>query len=223
MALVNCPECSKEISDKATACPNCGTPLKEAQQPIQQVFVNQPKKKSKLKGCISIILILFVATIVMAITSSSMNDANTNNINQSASTSEIKPTATPMPEAIEGEGDIGDYHVIIKEIELAKDYAGKPAIVVTYEWTNNSDEAKAFGYVIDDKAFQNGIECESSIIKIVTDEYDGKYKEIKPGKTLEFKYGYLLNDTQSDVEVELQPLISFLRSPTTISKTFELE
>ena len=27
MALINCPECGKEISDKAIACPNCGCPV----------------------------------------------------------------------------------------------------------------------------------------------------------------------------------------------------
>jgi len=27
MALINCSECGKEISDKATSCPNCGVPL----------------------------------------------------------------------------------------------------------------------------------------------------------------------------------------------------
>lgn len=27
MALINCPECGKQISDKATACPNCGYPI----------------------------------------------------------------------------------------------------------------------------------------------------------------------------------------------------
>jgi len=27
MALINCPECSKEISDRAGACPHCGLPL----------------------------------------------------------------------------------------------------------------------------------------------------------------------------------------------------
>lgn len=27
MALINCPECGKEISDKAVSCPNCGTPI----------------------------------------------------------------------------------------------------------------------------------------------------------------------------------------------------
>lgn len=27
MALINCPECGKEISDKAASCPNCGNPM----------------------------------------------------------------------------------------------------------------------------------------------------------------------------------------------------
>lgn len=27
MALIKCPECGKEISDKAAACPNCGAPI----------------------------------------------------------------------------------------------------------------------------------------------------------------------------------------------------
>lgn len=27
MALIKCPECGKEVSDKATSCPNCGYPL----------------------------------------------------------------------------------------------------------------------------------------------------------------------------------------------------
>ena len=27
MALIKCPECGKEISDKAAACPNCGVPI----------------------------------------------------------------------------------------------------------------------------------------------------------------------------------------------------
>ncbi|WP_275098315.1 zinc-ribbon domain-containing protein [Sedimenticola hydrogenitrophicus] len=30
MALVNCEECNKEVSDKAASCPNCGAPLQVA-------------------------------------------------------------------------------------------------------------------------------------------------------------------------------------------------
>ena len=29
MALIKCPECGKEISDKANACPNCGAPVEK--------------------------------------------------------------------------------------------------------------------------------------------------------------------------------------------------
>lgn len=31
MALIKCPECGKEISDKAAACPNCGCPVADMQ------------------------------------------------------------------------------------------------------------------------------------------------------------------------------------------------
>lgn len=30
MAIINCPECGKEISDKALSCPNCGYPLNQS-------------------------------------------------------------------------------------------------------------------------------------------------------------------------------------------------
>lgn len=39
MALIKCPECGKEISDQAGACPNCGFPIGQsapAQEPAQQ-------------------------------------------------------------------------------------------------------------------------------------------------------------------------------------------
>lgn len=40
MALIKCPECGKEISDKATACPNCGYPIDG--KPIEPVEPAEP-------------------------------------------------------------------------------------------------------------------------------------------------------------------------------------
>ena len=37
MALIKCPECGKEISDKAAACPNCGCPV-EAKKVNVHIF-----------------------------------------------------------------------------------------------------------------------------------------------------------------------------------------
>ncbi len=30
MALITCPDCRKSVSDRATACPNCGAPVSQA-------------------------------------------------------------------------------------------------------------------------------------------------------------------------------------------------
>lgn len=34
MALINCPECGKYISDKAPSCPKCGLPLKPKEEQL---------------------------------------------------------------------------------------------------------------------------------------------------------------------------------------------
>ena len=36
MALIRCPKCGKEISDKAAACPHCGNPMNPQVQQAQQ-------------------------------------------------------------------------------------------------------------------------------------------------------------------------------------------
>lgn len=36
MALINCPECGKEISDKATSCPKCGNPFNQQPQVVAE-------------------------------------------------------------------------------------------------------------------------------------------------------------------------------------------
>ncbi len=41
MALIKCPECGKEISDKASACPNCGMPLRREDRGTYDVVVTR--------------------------------------------------------------------------------------------------------------------------------------------------------------------------------------
>jgi hypothetical protein len=38
MALINCPECGAEISDKAPQCPKCGTPIASAPKSVSVRF-----------------------------------------------------------------------------------------------------------------------------------------------------------------------------------------
>jgi len=48
MALIKCPECGKEISDKASACPNCGYPMNRAEiETEEDRIVIRGKNKGK--------------------------------------------------------------------------------------------------------------------------------------------------------------------------------
>ena len=51
MALITCPECGKEVSDKAATCPNCGCPLHQSQQavPVEEWKPQKPKKMKDSK------------------------------------------------------------------------------------------------------------------------------------------------------------------------------
>lgn len=51
MALINCPECEKQVSDRAATCPNCGvgiTTARETQAAGQHIQTMQ-KTSKKLK------------------------------------------------------------------------------------------------------------------------------------------------------------------------------
>lgn len=55
MALINCDDCGKEVSTKASSCPNCGAPIaNQTTKPIK-------KKKSFFGRLIKWTLIVFVA------------------------------------------------------------------------------------------------------------------------------------------------------------------
>lgn len=62
MALMNCPECGKEISDQANACPNCGYPL-HPETSTAKTVTTIPKLSKKAKIILGVSL-LAVALIV---------------------------------------------------------------------------------------------------------------------------------------------------------------
>lgn len=96
-------------------------------------------------------------------------------------------------------------------------YEGKPTIVITYEYTNNNLETKSFNFAFDDLVFQNGIECEPNYL------YDGdnSSKEVRSGATLLVQKSYILNDTVSNVEVEITAGF-LIYDNTVITKTFTI-
>lgn len=63
MALITCPECSKEVSDQARACPSCGYPMAgpaRVEAPPNVLVVRAPRSRGMyiilgvLLGCLGI-------------------------------------------------------------------------------------------------------------------------------------------------------------------------
>lgn len=73
MALIKCPECGKEISDKAASCPNCGCPVHvednapEAKDGNIQETSEVPKKKKGGRGILKIIIVIFAILVILVI------------------------------------------------------------------------------------------------------------------------------------------------------------
>ena len=125
----------------------------------------------------------------------------------------------PETPPFESSGDLGKYHVEIGEYTLEKDYNGNPAIVISYTYTNNDDEAASAMFAISERAFQNGISLESAYFandSIV--DSSASMKDVQPGGSLEIKKGYLLTSSTAPVEFEVTESISF--DDDMLGKTF---
>ncbi|MBE6825016.1 MAG: DUF5067 domain-containing protein [Ruminococcaceae bacterium] len=118
---------------------------------------------------------------------------------------------------------LGDYAVEIDSCRLAKDYEGKDVVIVKYIYTNvSADNATAFYIAFEDTVYQSGIGLNRAYILEDSANYseDNQTKEIKAGASLDVEVAYELNDTTTDIEVEVKELISF--DDKTITKTFTI-
>lgn len=110
------------------------------------------------------------------------------------------------------EDAIGAYSVVIDSCRLAKDYEGKEVIIVKYVYTNvSNDEPTAFYIAFDAAVYQNGVELNEAYILDDSANYsaDNQTKAIKKGASLDVEVAYTLNDTTTDIEVEVEELFSF--------------
>lgn len=101
------------------------------------------------------------------------------------------------------------FDITITKIEKVKDYEDKPALKITYTWTNNSDKTAAPFMSFTLKGFQDGVETDSWITSDAIDLGIGQ-KEIKPGATIEnCEAGIMITDESKPIDIELSESFSF--------------
>jgi len=231
--MKTCQRCGANNNDENNFCENCATPFNQSQPYYQQNIPVKNKKPIYSKWWFWIIIIIVVSGFASR-TGINKDKAVNSYPNVSVSTytaPSVKPSPSVEPSAESsvdtsnqiGSGTIDDYFVSIKEFKVIEKYDGDPAVIITYEWTNNSDDEASFSFSFDDKVYQNGIECEFAII-IDNDAYDGSnsIKDIKPGSTLEVQEVYSLNDATTPIDIEVTELITFDKTPSTVKQTFKI-
>lgn len=104
---------------------------------------------------------------------------------------------------------IGDYKAEFKGYEIVKDSNEDDAIVVTWEYTNNGEEAKSFTWAFDYALTQDGEKLENSTM-FVKDTYDAvddaMGTDVEPGKSLEVKTTGKLRNLKTPVKAEFANL-----------------
>ncbi len=116
-----------------------------------------------------------------------------------------------------------DYSVVIDSYRLAKDYADKDVVIIKYIFSNISDDDPAAFYVtFDANVYQNGVGLNEAYFVEESANYsaDNQTKEVKKGASLVVEAAYELNDTTSDIDVEVERIFNF--SDFKITKTFSL-
>lgn len=206
---------------------------KEAEQ---KKMLKKLKTKYFIRGYLAALLPWFVITaiIIAALSSggSTKDDPGTDagtptqeeiteNREQSIRDNAVQAGTAPQKPA----GQIGSYVVTVKDSVVATStYDGDVVLVVTYEFTNNSEAATSFDSAISDKAFQQGVELGDVFSRIgLEDVYDfeSSSREIKPGVTIEVQEAYELNDLTSAVEIDIEEMWNFL-SKETLTYTIEI-
>lgn len=129
-------------------------------------------------------------------------------------------TEEPTEPETTDSGAVGDYDVTIGDCAFTTDIDGNNAIIVNYDFTNNSDEDIAPFVGISMTAFQDGVQLDAAFV-MDTSVYDAGVgqKQLKPGASLTgCQNAYVLTST-SPVEVEVGPLFG----DPVLFKTFDVQ
>ena len=119
--------------------------------------------------------------------------------------SESEPSTLSAEAAPQQQAEPAKYAVTIDGAEQTTDYSGDPALVVTYTFTNNSDEATSMMVALRDEAYQDGVECDMAFVQDVGGDSMSK---VKPGSSAQVRKAYALTSS-SPVEIEVTELFSF--------------
>ena len=115
---------------------------------------------------------------------------------------------------------LGDYEILYKDACIMEDAYGNDALVLTLDYTNNSDETDSYLWSVTETATQNGEMLDIAIVytdyDILAAVTDDQMEDVEPGQTMQIQSAFVLQDTTSEVEVEFEQVFGTKSGKITI-------
>ena len=164
-----------------------------------------------MKKTILLFSIILTLSLCSCVNSQTANTQSTTSNQQTTTDSVSEPTSVPATEQPKqkNKGTVsGKYDVEIVTAKTATDFQGNPAIIVTYNFTNNSNANASFLTSVSANAFQNSVQC--NVATMMPDVMDAQpsLAEVQPGGTITLECAYSLHDTANPITVQVGPLIN---------------
>ena len=180
---------------------------------IQTIKGTKAGKGLAIAGLVLGVLALLVTMAMYGGASAASDDSSENAPVAEQAASQDTPAQAEQeasqeePAQAEQQEAASDYAVTIDGCRMTEDYEGNPAAVVTFTFTNNSEETTSPAVALHAQVFQNGTELGMAIT--ADNEDAGKYmNDVKPGASITYGLAYELED-MSDITVEVQELMAF--------------
>lgn len=152
---------------------------------------------------------IMASAMLMAVLTACGSSGDTGSNNTTDTGSAPVASTEDNADTVSSEGTLAKYDVAIKGAQLCKDYEGNPAIIITYSWTNGSDETTSPMGSMMEEAFQDGVQMETAIVDF---EYNDGLTDVRPGTTIDVEAIYKMN-SQSNVEFEISALEDMFLDP----------
>lgn len=105
---------------------------------------------------------------------------------------------------------VGEFELRYKGASIMKDYAGNDALVLTLDFTNNSEETTDYFWSIYETAMYNGTELEMAVVYLNEETLesvdDSQYQDVAPGTTVEVQTAFELDNTTGEVEITFEEM-----------------
>lgn len=168
---------------------------------LKKQSTNKDKKRPVIAMAIGIGLVILGVILTPP---DEENNAEKNNSTTQVIDQETEEPTTEEVEESKTSFEYAEMNVEFLEYKIEEDAAGTQCLVLYFDFTNNDKDSHSFGYTFDVKAFQDGVQLESTYFH-VNDETHNAEKEIKTGVTLKVAEQFEIKDVSGKIEIEVEP------------------